>query len=201
MKKGDLGQSDINVEHLCWGVGNSDEGFRDNILGRVVGGSEDYSRDGDELEDGQEPLALLVVHAAMHMLFLPQFTCEFFEENNDADLDDESRDLSLTDSQSVGSRRKTTSKEEDITEEEKEAQRLRQIEEEEGDIFMRKEAGLKETRYAESGVMLLPRPTTIVWAGGIGLKPNKVRERKIEFSFTTLLQYMQYKCNSIKKMF
>jgi len=31
-------------------------------------------------DDDQEPLALLVVHAAMHMLFLPQFTCDFYED-------------------------------------------------------------------------------------------------------------------------
>ena len=33
-----------------------------------------------DAEDDQEPLALLVVHAAMHMLFLPQFTCDFYED-------------------------------------------------------------------------------------------------------------------------
>lgn len=33
-------------------------------------------------EDDQEPLALLVVHAAMHMLFLPQFTCDFYEDSS-----------------------------------------------------------------------------------------------------------------------
>lgn len=33
-------------------------------------------------EDEQEPLALLVVHAAMHMLFLPQFTCDFYEDSS-----------------------------------------------------------------------------------------------------------------------
>ncbi len=190
---------------MCWGTGNNDaeSSVRDSILGRVVGGMEDYAREGDE--DEQEPLALLVVHAAMHMLFLPQFTCEFFEENNDADLDgeeldEESRDESRDsmDSDDTGYRRKKKSstsrngknknqrkkhgdvsddgedQEEELTEEEKEAKRLAQIQEEEADLFMKTEAGIKETRYAESGILLLPRPTTVVWAGGIGVKPNKV---------------------------
>lgn len=34
----------------------------------------------NEGPDDQEPLALLVVHAAMHMLFLPQFTCDYYED-------------------------------------------------------------------------------------------------------------------------
>ena len=35
------------------------------------------------LNEEQESLALLVVHAAMHMLFLPHFTCDFFDEKED----------------------------------------------------------------------------------------------------------------------
>ena len=35
-----------------------------------------------DADDDQEPLALLVVHAAMHMLFLPQFTCDFYEDGS-----------------------------------------------------------------------------------------------------------------------
>ncbi len=176
MMKGDLGQSDANVEHLCWGIGNDDDGpaVRDSMLGRVIGGNDDYSRDGDDAEEGQEPLALLTVHAAMHMLFLPQFTCEFFEENNEQDLDAsfDDEDDSLDSERSE----KKRGKKENLTEEEREAQRLLEQEEEEADLFMKKEAGLKETKYAESGILLSPRPTTIVWAGGIGLKPNKVSE-------------------------
>ena len=34
----------------------------------------------DAEEEMQEPLALLVVHAVMHMMFLSQFTCDFYEE-------------------------------------------------------------------------------------------------------------------------
>lgn len=55
---GDLGDADEQVELLCWGT--------------------DKSIDFGTNE--QEPLALLVVHAAMHMSFLPQFTCDFYED-------------------------------------------------------------------------------------------------------------------------
>jgi len=50
------------VEELCWGEGEPDD-------------------EGDEY---REPIGLLVVHAAMHMLFLPQFTCDYFEEPEEA---------------------------------------------------------------------------------------------------------------------
>jgi hypothetical protein len=191
-----LGQSDSNVEHLCWGTagagGDEASSYKDSIVGRVIGGGDDSTRGRTEDdEDGQEPLALLVVHAVMHMLFLPQFTCEFFEENNDADLDADLHDDSASSgSDSMDSRprsrkekrelaKETKSDDKDgITEEEEEeqeAKKLAQQEEEEGDIFMKKEAGLPETRYIENGILLLPRPTTIVWAGGIGIKNNKVR--------------------------
>lgn len=46
------------------------------------------------VDDDSEPLALLVVHAAMHMLFLPQFTCEFYEEDVVGTLYDEEYDPS-----------------------------------------------------------------------------------------------------------
>jgi len=99
---GDLGDPDENVEQLCWGTG----GLGDEKIGIVVGGGGDGRQtsgalqnqlsdqaqappsvvnkkplhDEDEDDDDQEPLALLVVHAAMHMLFLPQFTCDFYED-------------------------------------------------------------------------------------------------------------------------
>jgi hypothetical protein len=85
---GDLGDADENVEQLCWGTNASNPG--DEKIGLMVGGR----HGGDEstsvpthtttkLEEEQEPLALLVVHAAMHMLFLPQFTCDFYENKQD----------------------------------------------------------------------------------------------------------------------
>ena len=185
---GDLGQSDSNVEHLCWGMaGGHDEGssFKDSIVGRVIGG--DYPGEREEEDDGQEALALLVVHAAMHMLFLPQFTCEFFEDNNDADLDADlmNDELNSSGSESIDMRPRSRGRippssnapkpiENDESEEDDEAKILAKEQEEEENIFMKQEAGLKQTRYAENGMLLLPRPTTIVWAGGIGVITNRV---------------------------
>ena len=60
----------------------------------MVGGNTGGVRGGDDnsslptqatnkVDEEQEPLALLVVHAAMHLLFLPQFTCDFYENKQD----------------------------------------------------------------------------------------------------------------------
>ena len=85
---GDLGDADEFVEQLCWGTGASPIPG-DEKIGLMVGGSttddtsqQSSTRDNKigKPEDDQEPLALLVVHAAMHMLFLPQFTCDFYED-------------------------------------------------------------------------------------------------------------------------
>ena len=95
---GDLGDPDENVEQLCWGTG----GLGDEKIGLMVGAGEAAAEGGQAPpsivqakhnskgidNDDQEPLALLVVHAAMHMLFLPQFTCDFYE---DASLNKSSR--------------------------------------------------------------------------------------------------------------
>ena len=98
---GDLGDADENVEQLCWGTGAAGLASNDEKIGLMIGGA---SKEGEEAEqpldsssaaalpmsaklaknegpDDQEPLALLVVHAAMHMLFLPQFTCDFYEDS------------------------------------------------------------------------------------------------------------------------
>jgi hypothetical protein len=173
---------------LCWETGDDDDASsrRDSMLGRVIGGDASYSRDSEDA-DGQEPLALLVIHAAMHMLFLPQFTCEFYEENNEADLD--ANDSGSLDSQNNDRKRPDSARsegieknEEEDDDDDEEAKRLAGLAEEveaERDIFMQKEAGLTETKYVDSGILLLPRPTTIVWAGGIGLKPNKVQSNHL----------------------
>lgn len=50
----------------------------------MVGGTSSDGGDGKKESDEQEPLALLVVHAALHMLFLPQFTCDFYEDGSNA---------------------------------------------------------------------------------------------------------------------
>ncbi|GMH68225.1 hypothetical protein TL16_g04880, partial [Triparma laevis f. inornata] len=52
-----------------------------------------------EDEDDPQPLALLVVHAAMHMLFLPQFTTDYYDDEtlDDETLDDETLETLETD--------------------------------------------------------------------------------------------------------
>lgn len=70
-----MGDADENVEQLCWATGGL---VGDEKIGLVVGGAA-AAANKDE-SDEQEPLALLVLHAAMHMLFLPQFTCDFYED-------------------------------------------------------------------------------------------------------------------------
>ena len=76
---GDLGDADENVEQLCWATGGL---VGDEKIGLVVGGANSNTNNSKEESDEQEPLALLVVHAAMHMLFLPQFTCDFYEDGS-----------------------------------------------------------------------------------------------------------------------
>lgn len=70
------------MEHLCWGTGASPIPG-DEKIGLVIGDDNHnsaHARPEHNYEEEQEPLALLVVHAAMHMLFLPQFTCDFYED-------------------------------------------------------------------------------------------------------------------------
>ncbi|GAX18367.1 hypothetical protein FisN_23Hu261 [Fistulifera solaris] len=91
LEKGDLGDADENVEQLCWGTGSAGLG-NDEKIGLMIGGGAEKKEEGELPmsakianknvdEDQQEPLALLVVHACMHMLFLPQFTCDFYEDS------------------------------------------------------------------------------------------------------------------------
>jgi hypothetical protein len=156
---GDLGVSDENVEHLCWGTGaspvhseNQLSKAEDGVLGLVIGGGNEMSesqqqtkqaaqtdeqQEQDDNEDSQEPLALLVIHAAMHMLFLPQFTCDFYEED-----------------------------EEDSTKRQEEQRQTKD------DRDMRNEVGLGPTKKVEAGVLLVPRPTSIVWTVGAGFVPK-----------------------------
>ena len=89
---GDLGDADENVEQLCWGTGSASL-VNDEKIGLMIGGGKEgenkealpMSAKLAASEDQQEPLALLVVHAAMHMLFLPQFTCDFYEDSTTKD--------------------------------------------------------------------------------------------------------------------
>lgn len=98
-------------------------------------------------DDDNEPLALLVVHAAMHMLFLPQFTCEFYEEDGNA-YDDMLSDEEDSDEEV-----------ENNPDDDDEAARNRHDQ---------AEAGLGKPRRISKGIRLTPRPVGIVWAPGVG---------------------------------
>ncbi|KAL7571261.1 hypothetical protein ACA910_008916 [Epithemia clementina (nom. ined.)] len=143
LEKGDLGEADENVEQLCWGTGSNVA--EDEKIGLMVGGTKDDGGDSNgrnskmgknsDGPDEQEPLALLVVHAAMHMLFLPQFTCDYYE---DASLKGEASNS-----------------------------RAKRVETKE-DRDLKAEAGLR-LKKVEWGVSLVPTPTSIIWAPGIGV--------------------------------
>jgi hypothetical protein len=130
-----LGDADENVEQLCWGTGASPIPG-DEKIGLVIG-DDAPSRIYKEYEEEQEPLALLVVHAAMHMLFLPQFTCDFYEDGENT----------------------------------KPRLQERQTKE---DKDRRTDAGLGQVKHTDSGISLLPHPTSIVWAPGAGVSAHQL---------------------------
>jgi len=176
LEKGDLADSDVDVENLCWGTGgigatlSEDEDARDTLVGRLIGGDEDIqTRLTGADDEGQEPLALLVVHAAMHMLFLPQFTCEFYEEGEDEVA---SRD-SFDSGSSKGSRESVKEPvEDDLDSQEKRSQEIQAKE----DHAMKSEIGLAKARIVENGVSLVPKPASIVWAEGCGVPKSKLND-------------------------
>ena len=152
------------VEQLCWGTKTNeeeDEEEEDDELfdddDNEDGKSSKKNREGkksskskkieeEEEEDEQEPLALLVVHAAMHMLFLPQFTCDFYEDT--------------ADTQPNGSGKG------------KKKGKHQAPEEQEEDKEMRLDAGLNINMIDEDGVNLQPKPASIVWCAGCGVSPD-----------------------------
>lgn len=134
---GDLGDADENVEYLCWGTGASPIPG-DEKIGLVIG-QEDESALPPNVEEEQEPLALLVVHAAMHMLFLPQFTCDFYEEDSLPQKPKSAEQVRLEESQRKQDRDRRT------------------------------DAGLGHVTYLETGISLVPTPASIIWAPGAGI--------------------------------
>jgi len=146
---GDLGEADENVEQLCWGTGSGVG--EDEKIGLMIGGADGEGNNiqqqpGNKLKqktdaspEEQEPLALLVVHAAMHMLFLPQFTCDYYE---DASLKGDAASNANN------------------------ARKFRQETKHEKDL--KADAGLRQ-RKVEWGVSLVPTPTSIIWAPGAGV--------------------------------
>ena len=129
-----------------------------------------------EDDENQEPLALLVVHAAMHMLFLPQFTCDFYEEQEQSDRGEKH----------VDSKNLLMAEDHEAT--------MRQLEiQAKEDREMKAEAGLLHSTQAESGVMLVCRPTSIVWAAGCGIRNDEVRFSQCFYSFQPKIFCQQLK--------
>jgi len=115
---------------------------------------------GTGADDEQEPLALLVVHAAMHMLFLPQFTCDFYENKIDnAASSASSSSPSSKGGKGAGGGAPNAFRRSDT----KEDRELRST-----------VHGLDQIKIVEAGVSLVPRPSSIVWASGSGISPNQL---------------------------
>jgi len=198
LEKGDLGENDPNVELLCWGDSLSSQGETNN------NDNDDNDDDGKEKmkkrgssrsggnneEEEQEPLALLVVHAAMHMMFLPQFTCDFYEEetgpdsdelyvsSSDSDSDEESssedddeerEDETITTSKSQKSRQHHHTKQQQqqpVADKEKKNNNMREYSRTDREIQL--EAGLGKVLRIKRGISIHPRPAAVVWAPGVG---------------------------------
>lgn len=160
LEKGDLGENDPNVELLCWG--DQGEKKRAGKKKKKKDGKtdEDVSEDEDDDEEQQEPLALLVVHAAMHMMFLPQFTCDFYEEETSpCELYASSSD-SESDSEESDEESKEERKNDNQTEEKRREARA--------DRETQLEAGLGKVLRIKKGISIHPRPAAVVWAPGVG---------------------------------
>lgn len=168
LEKGDLGDSDVNVEQLCWGTGadpialdmdnnnmDSYASIVDNTTDGETNATSRKSRGQQEDEENQEPLALLVIHAAMHMLFLPQFTCDYYEEEMPEDYKKDGK------GGGSGSHHVSSSAAGDDRETQEESE-------------IRAEAGLSSSKLVENGVVLIARPPSIVWSAGIGVKPTQL---------------------------
>lgn len=177
LEKGDLGEADESVEQLCWGTNADDDEYGagsvagDEKIGLMIGAAAaNGNKDNDTVttgdakkhnkleigpDDEQEPLALLVIHAAMHMLFLPQFTCDFYENKIDQPMSPGSSSTKANGGSGGGRffRRSDT----------KEDRELRST-----------VVGLDQAKLVEAGVGLVPRPASIVWASGSGINPNQL---------------------------
>lgn len=131
--------------------------------------NEEKSKDGvrgklsrSSVDDDSEPLALLVVHAAMHMLFLPQFTCEFYEEERNSYYNNNGHHKNGNMHHASGSYDDDddSDEEDDIGDEERR------------DKDALAEAGLAKPHKLRRGVGLMPRPAGIVWAPGVGFSSD-----------------------------
>jgi hypothetical protein len=126
--------------------------------GTTTTDDDDYDDGAREDDEDNEPLALLVVHAAMHMLFLPQFTCEFYDEDAT-----EKRNSRPSNGGGSDSDDEYDDEYDDVYDEEG-----RRALDREGLA----EAGLGRPRRVNGGIRLVPRPVGIVWAPGVGFTPD-----------------------------
>ena len=134
-----MGDTDEHVEQLCWGTTEQ----------VTTTGSRTASADNNNRklphQDDQEPLALLVVHAAMHMLFLPQFTCDYYEDTSQPPPE------SSTTKPTTASSAAPSADEKHMKE-------------------LKLQANLPpRPTVVESGVSLVATPTSILWAAGVGV--------------------------------
>lgn len=106
-------------------------------------------------EEEQEPLALLVVHAALHMLFLPQFTCDFYEDH-----------AAEPEAPAISKKSKKKKKKKSVV-------FVKLPEEKVEDKEMRLDAGIDLKIIEDSVVVSLQaKPASIVWSAGVGISPD-----------------------------
>lgn len=140
-------------------------------------------------DDDQEPLALLVVHAAMHMLFLPQFTCDFYEDasiapsaGGTAGVNGEGGAAGAANAHHHRKQPKNHNKTAKETKDDRE---------------LKAEAGLREKKV-DWGVPLEPTPASIVWAPGVGVTATEmgfdVSTRKYDKNRVEVLRLMLASC-------
>ena len=164
-KLGDLSGEDEDdmIEQLCWGTKSNedDDDDEDDTMDEPTEDDDDVFSDSDddkdkksksskkktqeEEDEEQEPLALLVIHAAMHMLFLPQFTCDFYESQSDVPISSKGK---------------------------KKSKKHKAPEEQDEDKEMRLDAGMNINMIDQDGVSLQPKPMSIIWNAGCGVSPD-----------------------------
>lgn len=177
LEKGDLGDADENVEQLCWGTGANminTNSAGDEKIGLLVGGVDkngnsnaqqaanrsladklqksNNSSNGLLIPEDQEPLALLIIHAAMHMLFLPQFTCDYYEDSLSSSHHNFSNNKNGSKYNKNGG--SISYKKPKDTKEDRE---------------LKAEAGLVARHIEHGAISLEPTPTSIIWSAGIGI--------------------------------
>jgi Dyggve-Melchior-Clausen syndrome protein len=151
LRTGDLGDADENVEQLCWGT-DANSSIWEASKATAESSQQNKPSLATAGMDDQEPLALLVVHAAMHMLFLPQFTCDFYEEAHPSTTGASTANVSNNSNSHKSSSKMERSKD---------------------DRDVKIELGLRD-KQVEAGVPLDATPASIVWAPGVGVSLSDI---------------------------